>query len=266
MNVETQSSAAPAVSQELRGKVLWVFLERPDVMNAINADVIEGLHRAADRAQHKDVRAVVIRGTGRAFCAGADLHQVPGEDIDIGQLKNTVSDVAAAIDRIADLPKPVLAAVNGIVAAGGLELVLACDIVVAVRDAKFADAHSNYGLLPGAGGSVRLPRLVGLALAKRMMLTGDFIKPQDLMHTGFISAIVEPEELDSYVDQVATNLAERSPRVLSAMKRLIDNASESSVADASRAEAAALHAYLDGPDLAEGLTAFREKRRPQFVD
>lgn len=260
------TGATSAVRTELRGKILWVYLQRPEVLNAINEDMVEGLGAAVDRASCKDVRVMVVRGTGRAFCAGADLIEVPGAVPDIHRMEQTVARVAAVVDRIAALPKPVIAGVNGVAAAGGLELVLACDLVVAVEGARFADAHSNYGLLPGAGGSARLPRAVGAALAKRLMLTGEFIAAEKLVANGFVTALVPPDQLDAHLEELSSSLAQRSPRVMAAMKRLANAASDSTLAEAIDAEAAALSNYLRTPDVIVGLAAFREGKRPAFED
>lgn len=257
---------APAVRVEVRGKVLWAHLQRPEVLNAINEDMVDGLREAVARASRNDIRVMVIRGTGRAFCAGADLVEVPGAEPDIERMERTVGRVAAVVEQIAALPKPVIAGVNGIAAAGGLELVLACDLVVAAAGARFADAHSNYGLLPGAGGSARLPRAVGPALAKRLMLTGEFMPAEDLVASGFVTQVVAADQLDAALETLSSSLAERSPRVMAAMKSLTNAAQDTRLAGALAAEAAALGAYLQTPDVLVGLAAFREGKRPVFED
>jgi len=259
-------SKVPAVELEARGKVLWVRLQRPEVLNAINEEIVAGLNAAVDRASQKDIRAMVIRGTGRAFCAGADLVEVPGETPDTSRMTSIVATVAAVVERIALLPKPVIAGVNGITAAGGLEIVLACDLVVAAAGARFADAHSNYGLLPGAGGSARLPRAVGVPMAKKLMFTGEFVTAEDLVPCGFVAKVVAPDALDQALERLANSLAERSPRVMAAMKRLVMAASDTSLNHALEAEVDALSAYLRTPDVIAGLAAFREGKRPVFED
>jgi len=261
-----RSVALPAVRTELRGKVLWVHLQRPEVLNAINEEIVAGLNAALDRASEKDVRVMVIRGVGRAFCAGADLVEVPGETPDIKRMEHIVGRVAAMVERIAALPKPVIAGVNGIAAAGGLEIVLACDLVVAVAGARFADAHSNYGLLPGAGGSARLPRAVGLPMAKRMMLTGDFVLAEELAANGFVAKVTPPDQLDACLDELSASLAQRSPRVMAAMKQLAGAACDTPLVKALEAESVALSAYLQTQDVLAGLAAFREGTRPSFED
>jgi enoyl-CoA hydratase/carnithine racemase len=263
---DAAAATLPAVRTEVRGKVLWAHLQRPEVLNAINAEMVEGLDAAVDRASQADIRAMVIRGTGRAFCAGADLVQVPGATPDIERMEQTVGRVAAVVERIAALPKPVIAGVNGIAAAGGLELVLACDVVVAAAGARFADAHSNYGLLPGAGGSARLPRAVGAAMARRLMLTGEFLPADALVACGFVTKVVPAEELDVALEALSVSLAERSPRVMAAMKRLAAAADETTLAEGLAAEAAELGAYLRTPDVLVGLAAFRDGQRPIFED
>jgi enoyl-CoA hydratase/carnithine racemase len=209
---------------------------------------------------------MVIRGTGRAFCAGADLVEVPGATVDIDQMKATVARVAAMVERIAALPKPVIAGVNGVTAAGGLEIVLACDLVVAVAGAKIADAHSNYGLLPGAGGSARLPRAVGPAMARRLMLTGDFVPAEQLVPSGLVTKVTPPDQLDAALEALSASLAQRSPRVMAAMKRLVAAGGDSSLNAALDEEAKALSAYLRTPDVHAGLAAFRAGGRPEFDD
>lgn len=264
--VSEAQAPSPAVRIELRGKVLWAHLQRPEVLNAINEDIVAGLNEAVDRASQKDVRALVIRGTGRAFCAGADLVQVPGATPDIERMEQIVGRVAAVVERIAALPKPVIAGVNGVTAAGGLELVLACDMVIAAAGARFADAHSNYGLLPGAGGSARLPRAVGPALAKRLMFTGEFMPAEELVACGFVTKVVAPDQLDTALEELSASLAARSPRVLAAMKQLADAATQTTLPQALKAEAKALGVYLRTPDVLVGLAAFRDGQRPVFED
>lgn len=262
----SEVATLPAIGTELRDKVLWVRLQRPQVLNAINEAIVDGLNAAVDRASEKDVRVMVIRGTGRAFCAGADLVEVPGETVDTARMSRIVERVASVVERIAALEKPVIAGVNGICAAGGIELVLACDMVIASEGARFADAHSNYGLLPGAGGSARLPRAVGVPMAKRLMFTGDFVPAQDLTACGFVTSVVPADGLDAALEKLAASLAARSPRVMAAMKRLTNAAPDTSLPQALAAEAEELTAYLQTPDVLAGLAAFREGKQPVFED
>jgi enoyl-CoA hydratase len=272
-----------AVSTEVRAGALWVRLERPEAMNSLNWDVVAGLDAALDEALATEgVHAVIVTGSGRAFCAGADLEMLgaagSGDAVDAagggaGEAPSGSGDrsflgfleaVMAAFRRLEQLPLPTIAAINGIALAGGLELILCCDLAVAARGAKIGDAHANYGIVPGGGGSVRLARRVGPALAKQLMFTGDFLPAEDLRHSGLLNDVVADEELEGAVDALVARIATKSPLGLAVMKQLTDDALESPLEVGLRAEltAAALHAR--SADMAEGLAAFREKRTPEF--
>jgi enoyl-CoA hydratase len=264
--IEDQRHREMPVCTELRGKVLWVRLARPGVLNAIDDQMLAALDEALDRAAAPDVRVVVVRGTGRAFSVGADLKQVGGEHLDMSMLTDTVRQIARVVERLAALPKPTLAGLNGLTAAGGLEITLACDLVVAARSARIADAHSNFGLLPGAGGASRLTRLAGPRVAKRLLYTGDFVPAEELVACGLVTEVVDDDHLDDRLHELAGSLAARSPRVLSAMKRLVDEVPDQTVAESLSAEFTALVSHTRTPDLTEGVCAFRERRAPAFAD
>jgi enoyl-CoA hydratase len=253
-----------AVATEVRAGALWVRLERPEAMNSLNRDVVAGLDAALDEALATDgVHALVVTGTGRAFCAGADLEMLGGEGED-GAFEGFLESVLHAFRRLERLPMPTIAAVNGIALAGGLELILCCDLAVAATGAKIGDAHANYGIVPGGGGSVRLARRVGPALAKQLMFTGDFLPAEELRHSGLLNDVVPDAELEGAVDALVAKMATKSPLGLAVMKQLTDDALESPLEVGLRAEltAAALHAR--SADMVEGLAAFREKRTPEF--
>jgi enoyl-CoA hydratase/carnithine racemase len=159
----------------------------------------------------------------------------------------------------------VIAAVNGIAVAGGLELALACDLVVAADDAVLGDAHANYGLLPGAGGAARLPRVVGPRLAKYLLFTGEILPAQALVASGLVNEVVPAADLNRRVQELAEQIASKSPSVLVAMKRLVDDGLQHSEKDALSMEIDALARQVETSDFLEGLSAFREKRPPRFV-
>lgn len=260
-----------AVTTEVRAGALWVRLERPEAMNSLNWDVVAGLEAALDEALATDgVHALVVTGTGRAFCAGADLEMLGaagGGDRTEGDERTFLGFLEAvlgAFRRLEQLPMPTIAAINGIALAGGLELILCCDLAVAAAGAKIGDAHANYGIVPGGGGSVRLARRVGPALAKQLMFTGEFLPAEAFRHSGLLNDVVADEELEGAVDALVAKMATKSPLGLAVMKQLTDDALESPLEVGLRAEltAAALHAR--SADMAEGLAAFREKRTPEF--
>jgi len=258
-----------AVTTELRAGALWVRLERPEAMNSLNWDVVAGLDAALDEALAVDsVRALVVTGTGRAFCAGADLEMLGAASGDGAGGDDSFERFLAAVyetfRRLERLPLPTIAAINGIALAGGLEMILCCDLAVAAAGAKIGDAHANFGIVPGGGGSVRLARRVGPALAKQLMFTGDFLPAEELRHSGLLNDVVPDEELEGAVDALVARFATKSPLGLALMKQLTDDALEAPLEVGLRAElvAAALHAR--SADMAEGLAAFREKRTPEF--
>ena len=252
---------------DVDGPVAWLRLNRPDAMNALNVQLLHELDSALDTIAASDqVRVVVVTGNGRAFCAGADLKESSNEsgEVDPRALVKFVSSAGRTINRLTEIPQPVIAAVNGLALAGGLEIVLACDIVVAAQGARLGDAHANYGLLPGAGGATRMARVVGPNVAKYLAFTGRSLPASELVSPGLVNEVVADAELMTRVGALAAEIAGKSPIGLARMKRLIDDSLEQPLATALRLELAALEAQAHSSDLREGLAAFRQKRTPDF--
>lgn len=254
-----------AILTEIRDGAIWLTLNRPEAMNAISPEVVQGLMQGLDRAQASaEVRAVVLTGTGRAFSAGADLKFVrgTGEGDGVGTF---LEDMLVLLNRLEGFPKPVIAAVNGTALAGGLEMVLCCDLVVAARSARFGDAHANYGLLPGGGGSVRLPRKIGPTRAKYLMYTGEFVSAESMESAGLVNEVADDAGLLQAVCRIVAMIAARSPLGLARMKTLVNDGMQQSVDVALRQELlmSALHEHSH--DMREGLAAFEEKRAPRFL-
>lgn len=252
---------------EERGPVLWLTLNRPDAMNALSPAMIGGLDQAVRRAgESEQVRCVVITGTGRAFCAGADLKAVRREmGGDESALRRFLDLAAGTMNRIEGLAKPVIAAVNGFALAGGLEIVLACDLVVAAQSAKFGDAHVNHGLLPGGGSSVRLPRKLGPNRAKYLLYSGDSVPASEFVSCGFVHQVVPDAELAAAAEALAMRLAAKSPLVLRRLKQLVDAGLEQPRDTALQLELVTSEAHAFSHDLKEGLAAFEERRPPRFL-
>jgi enoyl-CoA hydratase len=255
-----------------RGAGLWLTLNRPAARNGLDADLTAALGAALDAAERDSgVAAVVITAAGRVFCAGADLKLVarlaaapPGQSA--AAQHEFLTMLGRLIDRIEAFAKPVIAAVDGLAVAGGLELVLACDFVIATEAARFGDAHANYGLIPGGGGSVRLPRRVGPATAKYLMFTGRDLPARDLAHTDLITVLVtDDDELRAVADSVVAEIAAKSRRGIQVMKQLVHGGLDPAPAAARVAELDALTRHALSADFAEGLQAFGEKRRPVFT-
>lgn len=251
---------------EIRNSTMWITLNRPQAMNSITPEVLKGIESALDMATSENgVRAVVITGTGRSFCAGADLKYVQSQTSDGAVGANQfLNAVLATMNRLANFPMPVIAAVNGMALAGGLELVLCCDLVIAARSAKLGDAHANYGLLPGGGGSVRLPRKIGPTRAKYLLYTGDFVAADELLAAGLVNAVVDDGELIPAVEALVAKLVCKSPLGLRRMKALIDDGLGQPIESALRLELLASEVHANSEDMKEGLAAFNEKRLPVF--
>ncbi|CAG2143997.1 putative enoyl-CoA hydratase echA8 [Cupriavidus yeoncheonensis] len=251
------------VTQALAGAVGWLTLNRPDKLNSMTRDMVESMTVTLNAWRDDPaVRVVVLTGTGRAFCAGADLkagHAAlqPGE-------KDSLDVIVAFFDTLRNFPKPVIAAVNGIALAGGMEIVLSCDIVLAAQSAKLGDAHSNFGVFPGGGGAALLPRKVPDNVARYLLFTGDTLSAADLKTCGLVNEVLPDAELLDRAQALADKLAGKSPLVLARMKRVAANACDKSTADAIRHELLELRDHKRSYDIQEGLRAFAEKRQPQF--
>ncbi len=255
------------ILSETRDGALWLTLDRPAALNALTPEVVAGLDRALAAAlDDPEVRAVVLTGRGRAFCAGADLKYVRettrGDERAVAAFLDAV---LAVMTRLEKFPRPVIAAVNGMALAGGLELVLCCDLVIAARSAKIGDAHANFGLLPGGGGSVRLPRKIGPTRAKYLLYTGEFVPAERLVEAGLVNEVVDDAELPQAAQRLVDRLKAKSPLVLRRMKALVDDGLEQPIETALRLELLASEAHAHSHDMKEGLAAFEEKRTPRFV-
>jgi enoyl-CoA hydratase len=263
----TDTALSPMIAEHHAEGAVWLRLQRPGAMNAISPDLLDELNLALDEIESDEsVRVVVLTGTGRAFCAGADLKALANAsgEIDPSRVVEFVAYAGRTIERIAALAQPVIAGVNGLALAGGLELLLASDIVVASTAARIGDAHANYGLIPGAGGSVRLARVVGTQMAKYLAFTGDHFPPSSPVLAGLVSEIVEPGDLDTRLSELAAGLADKSPLGLRRMKRLINDAPDQSLRDALAAEQQALAEQCRSQDFAEGIAAFAARRTPVY--
>lgn len=258
---------APPIALDVREAVAWIRLQRPKAMNSVNGAMLDALNEALDKIEaDESIRAVVLTGAGDAFCAGADLKALQVQDggLDPAQVAEFVSYAAHTLERLPALAQPVIAGVNGPALAGGLEFVLACDVVIASSGAYLGDAHANFGLLPGAGGSVRLARVLGTHRAKYLAFTGQFFPPSHPALAGLVSEIVEPDQLEARLEELAMDFARKSPLGLAAMKRLIDASLDLEIDDALQAEQEALREHAETLDFAEGIAAFREKRPARY--
>ena len=250
---------------EQRPNSCWLRMNRPESANTLSPDLIAAIDLALTQAQSRpDTRAVVITGVGSAFCGGADV-AVAGAMLDRKQPEHMAAYMEEAnnlLDRIEDFSLPVIAAVNGAAFAGGLELVLACDLAVAASTAPIGDAHVRHGFVPAWGASWRLPAALGPARAGRLMLTGATLAAADLPE--MFAAVVPPHDLEREVMTLIGEIVLSSPTAITEIKRLL--VSDRSARAASRhREWKALERQLGTADLAEGFAAFRTGRRPVFT-
>jgi len=250
---------------EKRGAAAWFILNRPQAMNALTATLMKEMGRALDRAaEDSTVRAVVLTGAGKAFCAGADLRDM-AEGLSLGETTRAFIDLATpVVNHLAKFPKPSIAAINGLALAGGFELMLACDLVIAAEEARLGDAHANFGLVPAGGSSVRLPRRIGATRAKHLIMTGESAPARALHEAGLINQVVPRAGLESAVDELVAKLAAKSPLSLKTIKTMIDDGMELDLATAIVREGDLAVAHCLSHDAKEGIAAFAEKRVPRF--
>lgn len=243
--------------------VFEICLDRPERMNALGVATVGALRQAVADATQQRARVLLIRGSGRAFCAGADLKERKAMDLDARLAHN--AGINAAVDAIAAARFVTIAVLNGLALGGGLEMALACDLRLAASGISLGLTESRVGAFPGAGGSQRLPRVVGVSRALHMMLTGEPISSEVGLAIGLVNELVAPEALVARSHALARMLGQRSAPALAAIKRLVYQGIEVPLADALRLERAALPAILGSADYAEGLAAFEEKRAPRFT-
>jgi enoyl-CoA hydratase len=243
--------------------VLWLKLNRPQALNSLTASLVDALTAAIEDAQQDpEVRVIVLTGQGRAFCAGADLKDSARRGPDAGFA--FVKAIGALTELMEACTKPVIAAINGIAVAGGLELVLACDLVFAAESAVLGDSHSNYALFPGGGATVRLPKKVGINNAKLVMFTGESRPASEWKAMGLVSQVVPDAGFLDAVAIAAKKLAIKSPLVLARMKQALNDSLDQPAPIALRYERALSNLHHSSADRAEGLAAFKEKRAPRF--
>lgn len=248
--------------------VLKVELNRPERLNALTPTMLEAIGRELFNASQDDsVRAVLITGRGRAFCSGADLFGAGGRDdaaTPVG-MRLSVQLYASMIRSIVELEKPVIAAVNGDAAGAGCNLALACDIIVASQEARFMEIFVRRGLVVDAGGTFFLPRIVGLIRAKEIMFTGRPVGAEEALELGMVTEVVSHGEVMEKAMEWAKKLASGPTRSLGMIKRLINSSFENDLTTALELEASYQGIAVSTADVAEGVTAFLQKREPRFL-
>src|SRR5690606_29751452 len=253
---------APLVKVETRGRVGLLTIDRPKALNALNNDVASELARALrDFDANDDIGAMVITGSEKAFAAGADIAAMqPWSYTDVYNADYLGHDW----ESLRRIRKPVIAAVAGYALGGGCELAMQCDFIIAADNAQFGQPEINLGIIPGYGGTQRLPRAVGKAKAMDMILTGRFMKAEEAERAGLVARIVPAERLLDEALEIATTIASKSlPSVMMA-KEAVNRAYEAPLNEGLLFERRNFHALFATEDQKEGMSAFLEKRKPDF--
>jgi methylglutaconyl-CoA hydratase len=260
---------------ERRGSTAWLRLNRREAANALSRALVAELHAAIDRlgarlgsglgadAEVDQLTAVVLASVdGRSFCAGADLKERLAMNLD--ETRDFLDALGALVQAIADFPRPVIAALSGAAMGGGLEIALACDFRIAHESATMGLSEVRLGIIPGAGGTQRLARMCGIAVAKELILTGRRMTAAEALRLGVVSQVAPGAELEKAVEVLCSELASAAPLALAAAKRAIDRGYDKPIAEALKIERACYESVLATEDRDEGLRAFAEKRTPRF--
>jgi len=248
-----------ALIVEKKGRVMILTLNRPEAMNALDPDTYQELSDACTRfSDDPDAWAAVITGAGeKAFCAGADLKK------SIPSIKEGYS-VPPSIRRGLTIYKPFIAAVNGAAIGGGLELALACDLRIASETATFTMGEARWGLMPGQGGTLRLPRAVGPGRAAELMFLGKTIDAAEALQIGLVNRVVPQADVLPTALEWAERICTNSPVAIRAIKRAMIEGSSMTLEQGLELEAALAKAVMASDDAREGMSAFSEKRKPEF--
>jgi enoyl-CoA hydratase len=253
------------IEVELDGGIATVTVARPEALNALDVETLTALRDELRKlAEHDAARAVVLTGAGdRAFIAGADIKYMSGLEADQARDWGALGHEAGRL--LETMPKPTIAAVNGFALGGGCELALACDLRYASSRAKLGQPEINLGIIPGWGGTQRLARVAGLAVAKDLIFTGRTVDANEAFRLGLVHAVYEPGELMERTMETARALATKSPGALAAAKAAVNAALQGNHQENLRREGSDFGGLFAGEDAKEGLAAFVEKREPKFV-
>ena len=249
---------------EKKNGVAVLTLNRPEVMNSFNFPLLNALKEHVDALRFKtDIRVVIITGSGqKAFCAGADLKE--RTTLDEQQVKEFIFTIRDLFTSIEYLNKPVIAAVNGVALGGGTELALACDIRIAASNASMGLTETRLAIIPGAGGTQRLPRIVGRGKAKELIFTGRRIDAQEALQIGLVNQVYEKDTLMAECLKMAAMICETGPIAIEQAKYAINYGLETDLHTGLGIESNAYWTVIPTEDRLEGLAAFKEKRKPIY--
>ena len=248
---------------EKKDRVLSIILNRPERLNSYNKKMINELREIFFKDfQSEKIGLVIITGTGKGFCAGADLKERKTLSVyERIRYSNIFMDTLKMFDKV---KIPIISAINGFAVGGGFELALASDLRIASKNAKFAFTELNIGIIPGAGGTQRLARLIGRGKAKEIIFTGRFIGAEEAYSLGLVEYLVEPENLSSFAWQLGENISKKAPLALALAKKSINLGTEIEIQTALSFEEEGTARLIASRDYEEGLLSFNEKRSPIF--
>jgi len=248
---------------EQKSSIGWITINRPSALNALNSELLDELSSVLDNASNSSkVKAVIITGEGKAFVAGADISEMRGLNALEG--KAMMIKGHKVMDLIEAMDKPVIAAVNGFALGGGCELAMACDIRIASEKAKFGQPEVNLGIIPGFGGTQRLPRLVGKGMGKYLIMTAEIISADEAYRIGLVERVVPAEELLGTAEKIARTIMEKAPIAISTAKSVINTGFNLDLIAANQLEMEAFVTPFVSDDRSEGMSAFLDKRPAEF--
>lgn len=251
------------IKYDVKDGIAYVTVNRPKAMNALNTQVLDELYTAFYHvAKDPDVKAAIVTGEGKAFVAGADIAQMKGLDAIEGRAMMIKGH--NVMNFMESIEKPIIAAVNGFALGGGCELAMACDFRVASEKAKFGQPEVNLGIIPGFGGTQRLPRLVGKAMGKYLIMTAEMINADEAYRIGLVEKITPPEDLMAECEKIAKTIMSKAPIAIATAKTVINNGYGLDMKTASAMEIEAFTAPFSSQDKIEGMEAFLEKRPAEF--
>ena len=251
------------VTFEVSDRIGFITLSRPEKRNSLTQKMFDELNLAVGKAaEHDNLRVLVIKGDGNTFCAGDDLAELVA--MSPSQVRSFLTRAQDTFSRLESLEVPVIASVEGYALGGGLELALACDLILASSDAVLGLPETNLGVIPGLGGTIRLPRRVGLGRAKELIYSGRTVPADEAVNIGLVEAVYPSQEFEANVMEYVRLLASKSPSALTLAKSTINKGMDASLEAGLALEREAFAHCFALPDAKEGISAFLEKRKPVF--
>ncbi len=254
-----------SITTQIENNIATLTLNRPEVFNSFNREMALLLQKELDEAEkNPEVRAIIITGSGKAFCAGQDLKEVTSPELNPGFKKILEEHYNPIIQRIRNIEKPVVGAINGVAAGAGANIALACDVVIASENASFIQAFSKIGLVPDSAGTFFLPRLIGFQKASALMMLGDKVSATEAEKLGMVYKVVSEKTFSEEVNNIASILSNMPTKALGLTKRLLNNSMQNSLEEQLNLESKLQIESAQSEDYAEGVDAFVNKRKPDF--